>query len=288
MTSSEPQRDDALRKIQAELTTQVVEVNRLILTVSSSVVVDRDAAIAKAKLALGSAEQLSVHFKELGNHQFDIETTPDTLVAIDVVAERLQIVEAGQGKAPDFSYRAGASIGQLSIEMRSLSYLRVNLAVVYSNVSDQALEIGINDIGGRTLVRGDDGEFTPMLLLTHNWVGADPKAAAHPWDTSRKNWWLNLLPTLALGVPLNQSPLEHLYVGIMEQFVPGLALTVGVHCARVDRIRSNDGFVTGTAAPPVAEFRAQDASRKEIRVGYFVGVVVTDSLFVSVLRPLVE
>lgn len=244
-------------------------------------------ALADAQRWRAPATALVEHVTALEGNLFAVETAAEKELAITVSRERLRLAIDG-GDGPELIREKAEVVGSSKIEIRSLTYVRVNLGVVFTSNADRSYRIDTNDVGARVIQSGDDAQFVPMFVLSHFWCGADMREV-QPFDDSRGSCgWTNYLPTFALGLPLNKSPLENLFLGAMWAPVPGLALVGGAHIGRVSRLRTGDGFVLGAAPPSDPSFRIENATERVVRTGFFFGAAVTDAVFVNLLRPLVE
>ena len=142
------------------------------------------------------------------------------------------------------------------------------------------------DAGAQVITHGNDAGILPIFVLSHYWCGADLREVQPYHRFGRCGWANTLLPTLAVGIPLSKDPTKNIFLGGMLQPVPGLALIGGMHVGQVSVLRH--GYIDGQP-PPLIQGQAFDVSQAQenvTRLGYFVGVVVTDSIFVSLFSKL--
>jgi hypothetical protein len=191
---------------------------------------------------------------------------------------------AGDGAESILIYDDSKESARATVEVHSLVYVKVSLGLVWSQLVDPSFSLGSNDLGAQVIQSSAASSIVPLLLLSHYWYGADLRAT-QPWDTHRKYWWVNLLPTFALGIPLTKNPIENVFIGAQLQPVPGLSLVAGANVGKVHALRS--GFVIG-AAPPDSRvgFRIEDAVEERFRTGFFIGAALSDSLFIKLILAL--
>ncbi len=182
------------------------------------------------------------------------------------------------------SYGAATDVARYSFQIRSLAYVRFGVAVGYSSTHGQSVRTTRNDLGAEVLRRSDDLGITPMVVMTHYWCGADERAI-QPWDKSRSCWGWNLVPTIAVGLPITTTnALQQVFLGLVWQPLPAIGFIGGAHLGRVTRMRSE--FFDGMAVPlSSSNFRPEvDAIETVTRLGWYVGAVITDATFIKLIR----
>jgi hypothetical protein len=175
---------------------------------------------------------------------------------------------------------------RVTLQVRSMTYFRVNLGVVYSTLRQGQFSLTQNDAGAQVITRRGDQAILPLFLLSHYWCGVDLREI-QPYHRFRECGWKNLLPTFTIGIPLSRNPIENLFVGTLWQPVPGLALTGGVHLGRTWVLQR--GYVEGQPPPPPLEGQTFDVTSvqdQRLRLGYFLGIAITDSIFVKAVSAL--
>lgn len=182
------------------------------------------------------------------------------------------------------SYGPATDLARYTFQIRGLSYVRFGLSLGYSSVQSQGVTTGRNDTGSEVLRTKQDMGLTTMLLMTHYWCGADEREI-QPWDRSRSCWWANLLPTVAVGLPITSiNTFQHIFLGAVWQPVPAIGLVGGAHLGRVDRMRAE--FSDGMALPAGnTGFRPEvDTVETVTKLGWYVGAVITDATFIKLFK----
>lgn len=182
------------------------------------------------------------------------------------------------------SYGAAMDVARYSFQIRSLAYVRFGVAVGYSSTHSQSVSTTRNDLGAEVLRRNDDLGITPMVVMTHYWCGADERAI-QPWDKSRSCWKWNMVPTIAVGLPITTTnALQQVFLGLVWQPLPAIGFIGGAHLGRVNRMRPE--FFDGMAVPlSSSNFRPDvDAIETVTRLGWYVGAVITDATFIKLIR----
>lgn len=182
------------------------------------------------------------------------------------------------------SYGAATDVARYSFQIRSLAYVRFGVAVGYSSTHGQSVSTTRNDLGAEVLRRNDDLGITPMVVMTHYWCGADERAI-QPWDNSRSCWGWNMVPTIAVGLPITTTnALQQVFLGLVWQPLPAIGFIGGAHLGRVNRMRPE--FFDGMAVPlGNTNFRPEvDATETVTRLGWYVGAVITDATFIKLIR----
>jgi hypothetical protein len=180
----------------------------------------------------------------------------------------------------------GGQGAKVTLQVRSLTYFRLNLGIVYSTLRQGQFTLTQNDTGSQVITRRGDQIILPLILLSHYWCGVDLREI-QPYHRFRECGWKNLLPTFTVGIPLSRNPIENLFVGTLWQPVPGLAFTAGVHLGRTWVLQR--GYVEGQPPPPPLgdqTFDITSVQDQRLRLGYFLGIAITDSIFVKAVSAL--
>lgn len=191
----------------------------------------------------------------------------------------------GKSSELKLKYAEAKELDRVTIQSRSLTYIRGSLGLAYTTLQNRSYSLGPNDVGAQVIRSNTDLQMLAMLVLSHYWCGADLRETKQPWDRSRSCWAANLAPTFALGVPLNKNPLENILIGMQWSPVPGFGLLTGVHVGRVNALRP--GFAEGNAPPPDSSFRIEDAAAQKTAVGFSIGGTLTDALLIRLIRGLI-
>jgi hypothetical protein len=234
-------------------------------------------ASAWSRVAKGAHD----HIARVSHNVFSIRPLKNKKVDVAVLGEPLTL----DATTPALSYGEAKELARGSFEIRGLSYVRYGLGLLYTNLRNESFGRGRNDLGADVIRHTEDNGIVPALFVTHYWCGADEREL-QPWDRSRgtRCWAVNtFIPTLTLGLPLSINPLEHLFVGLMWQPAPAVAFVAGLHLGKVTVLRKS--FVDGAGAPPASSgFRDGDATERDLRLGYFLGVSITDAVFTKIVR----
>lgn len=228
------------------------------------------------------------HLEATNSNLFNVASRANTEAEI-VVRSTPLVLSKKDGEAKEslsLSYGTPTDIARYSLQIRSLAYVRFGLAVGYSSTHGQSVTTARNDLGVDVLRRNDDLGITPMVVMTHYWCGADERRI-QPWDKSRSCWGWNLVPTIAIGVPITSSnALQHFFLGLVWQPIPAIGFIAGGHIGRVNRVRAE--FFDGMAVQSGnIGFRPDvDAMETVTRLGWYVGAVITDATFVKLLRDM--
>ncbi|HMU37379.1 MAG TPA: hypothetical protein PKE31_00045 [Pseudomonadota bacterium] len=228
------------------------------------------------------------HLEATDSNLFNVASRANTEAEI-VVRSTPLVLSKKDGEAKEslsLSYGTPTDIARYSLQIRSLAYVRFGLAVGYSSTHGQSVTTARNDLGVDVLRRNDDLGITPMVVMTHYWCGADERRI-QPWDKSRSCWGRNLVPTIAIGVPITSSnALQHFFLGLVWQPIPAIGFIAGGHIGRVNRVRAE--FFDGMAVQSGnVGFRPDvDAMETVTRLGWYVGAVITDATFVKLLRDM--
>lgn len=194
--------------------------------------------------------------------------------------------DADEKTTASLSYGPVTDLAGYTFQIRSLSYVRFGFSLGYSSVQNQGVTTGRNDTGSEVLRTKQDMGLTSMILMTHYWCGADEREI-QPWDRSRGCWWANLLPTIAVGLPITAiNTFQHIFLGAVWQPVPAIGLVGGAHLGRVDRMRAE--FSDGMAFPAGnTGFRPEvDTVETVTKIGWYVGAVVTDAAFIKLFKDI--
>ncbi len=267
------------------------------------------APTADLRQALAMIHQILDHFALVDQNLFYIPIDKDKEFTITVSSARLTLVardaaqnggggaggssgsggSGGDQTAPQYSFKyTEVPNGDVSVkfQVRSFTWFRANIGLAFTSLRDPGYQLGFNDTGAQVITHGSDPGIIPMFVLSHYWCGVDLREI-QPYDRFRECGWANtFLPTFALGIPLSRDPTRNLFVGGLLQPVPGLAFIAGAHLGEIRVLRH--GYVDGQQ-PPLVQGQAFDISQaqeSQLRLGYFVGFVITDSIFVPFISKI--
>jgi hypothetical protein len=247
------------------------------------IIADAEKGASKAVNWTAVARVIVQHVDDVEKNIFAVRAVKDK--QLDVAITGAPLASGGDDEQPELKYKSPTELARRSFEIHSLSYVRYGIGVVFTDLRDQSVQRGLNDVGAEVLQVSTSPGFVPMFFVTHYWCGADERRT-QPWDRNRGGtcWRANTFaPTFTLGIPLSQNPFKNLYAGLTLQPVPAIAFTLGVHLGQVTRVRPT--FVDGQALPPTSTgFRDQDVLQDIVRFGFYLGVMVTDAIFTKVLR----
>ena len=107
-----------------------------------------------------------------------------------------------------------------------------------------------------------------------------------PWDRNRAAGGQNLLPTIAVGLPITAiNTFQHIFLGAVWRPVPAIGLLAARTCGRVD---PHAGRVLGWNGLPRWEhwFPGPVTTQLETvtKIGWYVGAVVTDAAFIKLFK----
>jgi hypothetical protein len=231
------------------------------------------------------------HISAVDENVFTMGSRANTEAEVVVRSAPLVMTSATKDAGKDdektalsLSYGPATDLARYTFQIRGLSYVRFGFSLGYSSVQNQGVTTGRNDTGSEVLRTKQDMGLTSMILMTHYWCGADEREI-QPWDRSRGCWWANLLPTIAVGLPITAiNTFQHIFLGAVWQPVPAIGLVGGAHLGRVDRMRAE--FSDGMALPAGnTGFRPEvDTIETVTKIGWYVGAVVTDAAFIKLFK----
>ena len=249
-----------------------------------------DQVVKLAESHYETAQALLGYFESVGTPPFFTLTVENDKRA-EIIVSHTMLTGIKREKTVELLSTATQELSRASLEVRSLSYVRLSIGVAYTWLADRRYSLGPADTGATVIVSSNPAtQIIPMVVLSHNWCGEDPRKyrivsdLREPVQPGKCN--LNLLPTFAIGIPLSRNPFENFFVGLQWQFVPGLAFVGGRHVGRVGALR--DGFREGAAPPPVPNFRIEDAIDQTFQWDWFVGAAFTDDLFIKVIQKIIK
>ena len=242
--------------------------------------------IARAKKALNAIATVRQYLQDAQRNLIRLPSSVDSRIEVAVFRTSTSTqIDAGLASLRLVS-GAAQRVATLTVESRSRSRFRLDAGLVYSGLVENTYKTGIGADGNRSIqVDSTAVPVVPMVFLSYYWKPVDPREAC-PFSSATACPRVNLLPTLAVGVPLTRNPLEHFFVGGLWQPVPFFAFTAGAHIGRVNLLR--DGFEENTAPPSAMNFSDKDLVTSGFRVSYFVGAVITSDVFVKVLLKIVK
>jgi hypothetical protein len=236
---------------------------------------------------VAAAKALETHLELAERNQFDVPTGSDVKVEITIrgIGIALETTQVTGLLVPTVTAPV-EDRDKTTLEVRALSYARVSPGLTLSSVRNRSFTITANEIGAQTITAREDGAAFPTMFFSHYWCAVDVRET-QPFDFSRSCWWANLLPSLAVGLPLSRDPLENVLIGALWQPFPGISLIAGRHYGHLPRLRR--GFVEGSAPPPgVTGFRIEDAVEKDWVYGGYLGIALSDAAFMTVLKTLTK
>lgn len=226
------------------------------------------------------------HIQSARQNVFNVSSRANSEVEVVVRTSPLVYAETGSAdsKSINLSYGKATEVARYTFQIRSLSYVRFGVSVGYSSTHSQTVGTTRNDLGVEVLRRTDELGIVPMVVMTHYWCGADEREI-QPWHRGRGCWKWNLLPTIAVGLPITPTnTLQHIFMGLVWQPIPAIGIIGGAHLGRVNRLRPE--FFDGMALPASSSnFRPEvDAVETVTRLGWYVGAVITDATFIKLIR----
>lgn len=242
------------------------------------------------------AAQLDTHLAPFDRSVIPVATRGNTEVEIVVHAKPLKATGLEPRAADDLqpsaltlSYGATAALAKTKLEVRSLSYVRVAVGLGFTSLRNDTVSEQRDAQGQAVLRTGHDEGIAGMILLSHYWHGVDEREIqpwSVPWDSGRsKTSLVNLIPSIAIGLPLTQqNTLQNFFFGLLFQPIPAVGLVFGGHVGRINQLRPE--FSDGMQLPSKESGFRIDADTLEpvTKMGWFLGVMVTDSIFAKLIR----
>jgi hypothetical protein len=243
--------------------------------------------IARAKKALRGIVSVRQYLQDAQHNLIRLGTSKDTRIEIAVFRTSTTTETDTDATSLRLVSTAAQRVASTIVESRSLSRFRLDAGLVYTGLVEETYQTGIGADGNRSIqVDSTAIPVIPMVFLSYYWKPTDPREVC-PLSTAKDACpRANLLPTIALGVPLTRNPLEHFFVGTLWQPLPFFGFTAGVHIGQVNRLR--EGFQVGSAPPSNTGFADKDLTLQDFRVSYYVGAVITSDVFVKVLLKLLK
>lgn len=240
--------------------------------------------------------QLDMHLAPFDRSVIPIATRGNTEVEIVVQAKPLKVAGLQSNPSSDskagaltLSYGAATTLARTKLEVRSLSYVRVAVGLGFTSLRNDTVSEQRDAQGQVVLRTGQDTGIAGMILLSHYWYGVDERETqpwSSPWDSTRsKTSLVNLIPSIAIGLPLTQqNTLQNFFVGLLFQPIPAVGLVFGGHVGRINQLRPE--FSDGMTLPIKETGFRIDADTLEpvTKMGWFLGVMVTDSVFAKLIR----
>lgn len=244
------------------------------------------ALIARAKKALNAIVTVRQYLQDAQRNVIRLPSRVDSRIEIAVFRTSTGTqIDAGLASLRLVS-GAAQRVATMTVESRSRSRFRLDAGLVYSGLVENTYKTGTGADGNRTIqVDATAVPVVPMVFLSYYWAPVDSREAC-PFASATACPRANLIPTLAVGVPLTRNPLEHFFIGGLWQPMPFFAFTAGAHIGRVNLLR--DGFQENAAPPSTMSFSDKDLVTSDFRVSYFAGVVITSDVFVKVLLKIVK
>ncbi len=197
----------------------------------------------------------------------------------------------------------------LGLTVRDVSWVSFQAGLAISSIDREDFSLGapIAD-GGPAIVRDDSRRFTAnaVFFATLHWCGQDlsqqiySRRCAHYAVNDRDNESATgpgaeyvrvhrseirrerarrFAPGLALGVPLSRDAFDfNVYAGLSLPYIPYVSVIGGLHLARTPALRSSRIDETGPQITTI-ESSIDAVTESRLRAGWFIGLVLDDSLF---------
>jgi hypothetical protein len=282
--------------------------------------------IDKVRQAYAVSADILNHFATVDRNVFPVATDKERLYTLEITASRANLIKqnsgvptntpSGSAKAvspapgtpggadggtsvdsnpspaspsPEqwrLSYGTASTVANETFHVRSLSYVRLNLGFGVTSLRDAGFSIKTNDIGAQVITHGSDPGVAPLFVLSHYWCGVDLRETQpwHRWNRCGK--YNTFIPTIAVAVPLDRNPVQNFFWGAMWSPIPGLGAIGGAHLGNINVLKH--GYLDGQP-PPVTSvpLNPDDYQERQLRLGWYVGAVLTDALFIALFSKLI-